>query len=146
MPTDRKRPRYSRNEKRFLEHLLQQGTSLAAARSVSWQLLNIIRLLQLTRLRDVWIERSKNAAQRWARQQRSNSYVHSYKHSASYFIYVAKKWLRFAGVLKQPATPRTRFADQIDEFVRWMTEERGLSALTVRSHRRKIYAVSQVVL
>ena len=37
----------------FLEHLLQQGTSLAAARSVSWQLLNIIRLLRLTRLRDV---------------------------------------------------------------------------------------------
>ena len=39
----------------FLEHLLQQGTSLAAARGVSWQLLNVIRLLRLTRLRDVRI-------------------------------------------------------------------------------------------
>ena len=84
----------------FLEHLLQQGTSLAAARCVSWQLLNIIRLLRLTRLRDVWIEEIEEAAKQWTRQQHSNPNVRSYKHSASYFIYVAKKWLRFAGVLK----------------------------------------------
>lgn len=122
----------------FLEHLLQQGTSPAAARGVSWQLLNVIRLLQLTELRDVWIDEIKEAAQRWERQQRINSFAHSYKHSASFFIYVAKKWLRFAGKLKQPAIPRMRFSDQIDDFVRWTTEERGLSALTVRSHRYKI--------
>ena len=122
----------------FLEHLLQQGTSLAAARGVSWQLLNVIRLLKLTELRDVWIDEIKETAQRWERQQRTNSFAHSYKHSVSFFVYVAKKWLRFAGVLKQPATPRMRFADKIDEFLRWATEERGLSALTVRSHRYKV--------
>jgi integrase/recombinase XerD len=122
----------------FLEHLLQQGTSLAAVRGVSWQLLNAIRLLKLTGLRDVWIDEIKEAAQRWERQQRTNPFAHSYEHSAAFFIYVAKKWLRFAGVLKQPAIPRMRFADQIDDFVRWATEERGLSALTARSYRHKI--------
>jgi integrase/recombinase XerD len=127
-----------KERKAFLEHLLQQGTSLAAARGVSWQLLNVIRLLQLTELRDVWIDEIKEAAQRWERQQRRNSFAHSYKHSASFFIYVAKKWLRFAGVLKQRAIPRMRFSDQIADFVRWAAEERGLSALTVRSHRHKI--------
>jgi site-specific recombinase XerD len=30
-----------------------------------------------------------------------------------------------------------RFAGEIDEFARWMTEERGMSALTERSHRSK---------
>jgi hypothetical protein len=109
----------------FLEHLLRQGTSPAAARGVSWQMLNVIRLLQLTELRDVGIDEIKEAAQRWERQQRSNSFAHSYKHSASFFIYVAKKWLRFAGVLKQPAIPRTRFADQIDEFVKWVRKKGG---------------------
>ncbi len=122
----------------FLEHLLQQGTSLAAARSVSWQLLNIIRLLRLTRLRDVSLSEIENAAQRWARQQRANPDVHSCRHSASYFVYVAKKWLRFASVLKEVAAPRLQFADEIDEFARWMTEEKGGAALTVRSHRSKI--------
>ena len=109
----------------FLEHLLQQGTSLAAARGVSWQLLNVIRLLKLTRLRDVWIEEIEEAAQQWTREQRSNPNVRSYKSSGAYFIYVAKKWLRFAGVLKTPAIPRIRFADEIDEFARWVTEEKG---------------------
>ena len=40
----------------FLEHLHQQGTSLAAMPSVSWQLLNVIRLLKLNRLRDVSLD------------------------------------------------------------------------------------------
>lgn len=121
----------------FLEHLLKQGTSLAAARGVSWQLLNVIRLLKLARLRDVWIDEIQEAAERWTRQQRSNPNIRSYKHSGSYFTYVAKKWLHFAGVLKRPAIPRMRFADEVDDFARWMTEERGMSALTVRSHRNK---------
>jgi site-specific recombinase XerD len=126
-----------REREAFVEHLLQQGTSLAAARGVSWQMLNVIRLLKLTQLRDVWIDEIEEAAQRWARQQRSNPLSRSYKHSASYFTYVAKKWLHFAGVLKRPAIPRPRFTDEIEEFARWMTEERGMSVLTVRSHRSK---------
>lgn len=121
----------------FLEHLLQQGTSLAAAHNVSWQLLNVIRLLRLTELRDVKIDEIENAAQRWARRQQSNPNVRSCKHSASFFVYVAKKWLRFAGVLKEPAAPRPRFANEADEFARWMTDERGNAALTVRSHQVK---------
>lgn len=121
----------------FLEHLLCQGTSLAAARIVAWQLLNVIRLLKLTQLRDVWIDEIEAAAKKWTRQQRSNPNIRSYKHTGSYFIYVAKKWLRFAGVLKLPATPRTRFADKIGDYARWMTEDAGLSMPTVRSRQRK---------
>jgi len=121
----------------FIKHLLEQGTSLAAVRSVAWQLLNVIRLLKLTQLRDVRIGEVEHAAQCWARQQRSNPLARSYSHSASYFSYVAKKWLRFAELLKNPTVPRPRFADEVDQFTRWMTDERGLSALTARSHRSK---------
>jgi site-specific recombinase XerD len=127
-----------REREAFLEHLLEQGTSLASARSVAWQLVNVIRLLRLTELRDVWLDEIENAARRWARQQHTNPFAHSYKTSAVYFVYVAKKWLRFAGVLRLPATPRMRFGNEFDEFAKWLTEERGLSALTVLSHRRKI--------
>jgi site-specific recombinase XerD len=126
-----------REREAFLEHLLQQGTSLAAARGVSWQLLNVIRLLRLTRLRNVGIDEIERAAHRWARRQRSDSGVQSCRHSASYFIYVAKKWLRFAGVLKEATVRRPRFADALDEFARWMTEEKGAAVLTVRSHESK---------
>ncbi|MBK7928957.1 MAG: site-specific integrase [Bryobacterales bacterium] len=100
-------------------------------------MLNVIRLLRLTGLRDVSIDEIENAARRWARHQRSNPNVRSSKHSASFFVYVAKKWLRFAGVLKEAATRRPQFADEVDEFTRWMTEEKGMAALTVRSHQVK---------
>ena len=126
-----------REREAFLEHLLQQGTSLAAARGVSWQLLNVIRLLRLTQLRGVRIDEIEEAAKRWTRHQRSNPNIRSYKHSGTYFTYVAKKWLQFAGVLEGPALPRMRFADEIADFARWMTEEMGLSTPTVRSRRQK---------
>lgn len=126
-----------REREAFLEHLLQQGTSLAAARGVSWQLLNVIRLLKLTQLRGVRIGEIEEAAKKWTRQQRSNPNIRSYKHSGSYFTYVAKKWLEFAGVLERPALPRMRFADEIADFARWMREEMGLSMPTVRSRRQK---------
>jgi integrase/recombinase XerD len=118
----------------FLKHLLEQGTSLAAARGVAWQLLNVIKLLKLTRLRYIRIDEINDAAQRWARQQRSNPLARSYKHSATYFNYVAKKWLRFADMLKKPAVAQLRFADQLHQFTRWMAEERGMSTLTIRSN------------
>jgi hypothetical protein len=80
-----------REREAFLEHLLRQGTSLSAARIVAWQLLNVIRILKLTQLRDVWIDEIETAAKVWTRQQRSNPNIRSYKHTGSYFIYVAKK-------------------------------------------------------
>jgi site-specific recombinase XerD len=126
-----------REREAFLEHLLQQGTSLAAVRGIAWQLLNVIRLLELTRLREVKIDEIEAAAERWKRQQRSNPNIRTCKYSASFFIYVAKKWLRFAGMVKEPEIPRPRYSDEVDEFARWMTEERGLTSLTVRSHRLK---------
>ena len=106
-----------REREAFLEHLLQPGHKPCGSAHVSsWQLLNVIRLLKLTQLRDVWIDEIEEAAKKWTRQQRSNPNIRSCKHTGSYFIYVAKKWLRFAGVLKLPATPRMRFADKIDEL------------------------------
>jgi site-specific recombinase XerD len=41
-------------------------------------------------------------------------------------------------VLKQPEIQRMWFANEIDDFAKWMTEERGMSALTMQSYRRKI--------
>jgi len=120
----------------FLEHLLRQGTSLAAARIVAWQLLNVIRLLKLTQLRDVWIGEIEAAAKNWTRQQCSNPNIRSCKHSGSFFTYVAKKWLHFAGVLKRPALPRMRFAGEIADFAKWMTEEMGRAMATVRSRQQ----------
>ncbi len=118
----------------FLRHLQKQGTSRKALRNLSGELLNVVRLLQLNEMRDVSLEEIRRAARSWARQQRTNPKAHSYANSARSFAYAAKKWLRFHGRLKLPTAPPMRFADQLSDFARYMTEEQGLSPYSVRSH------------
>jgi len=118
----------------FLRRLLQQGTSRAALRNLFGELIHVARLLRLQQLRDVSAEEIQRAARRWARQQRSNPKAHSHGNTASFFIYAAKTWLRFHGCLKVRRTPQMRFADQLGDFARYMTEEQGLSPQSVRSH------------
>jgi site-specific recombinase XerD len=118
----------------FLKHLRDQGTSHAALRSICWQMLNIIDQLHLKRMRAVSIEEIKEAAERWKTQQRSNPRARSYERTAVYFTYVAKKWLRFAGKLKQPKVARMRYADRVEDYALWMREEEGLSELSVEAY------------
>jgi integrase/recombinase XerD len=121
----------------FLKYLQERGTSRAALRNVSGQLLHVIDVLHLETLRDVSAGEVKEAARRWGERQRANARARTYVRTESYFEYVAKKWLRFAGRLKSPPTPRTWFTDHLEDFARWTAEEQGLSPLSVRSHRWK---------
>jgi integrase/recombinase XerD len=121
----------------FLSHLQQQGTSRKALRNLSGELLQVVRLLKLTKMRDVPLEEIRRSARCWAREQRANPKAQSYGNSASFFVYAAKKWLRFHGRLKLPSAPPIRFSDQLRDFARYMTEEQGLSPYSVRSHCAK---------
>jgi hypothetical protein len=69
----------------FLRRLQQQGTSRAALRNLSGELIHVVRLLRLRKLRDVSPDEIHRAAERFARQQRSNPKAHSYVRAASYF-------------------------------------------------------------
>jgi hypothetical protein len=84
-------------------------------------MLPVMRLLKLTEMRDVSLEEIQRAALCWAREQRTNPKAQSYGNSASFFVYAAKKWLRFHGRLKLPIAPPMRFADQLNYFARYMT-------------------------
>jgi hypothetical protein len=114
----------------FLRQLQQQGTGRVALWNLSGELIHVVRLLQMEKLREVSQEEIHRAAQRWARQQRSNPNAHSYGNSASFFIYAAKKWLCFHGRLKPSSAPRTRFADQLGDFALYMNRRtRAVSAV-----------------
>jgi site-specific recombinase XerD len=126
-----------REREAFLDHLQRQGTSPKALKNLAGQLLHIIRFLKLEKMRDVSLEEIQRASVCWVRRQRSNPRAGSYGHTASSFKYAAKKWLRFTGRLKLPNPPRMRFADQLNDFVQYMKDERGLSPLSVLSHRKK---------
>ena len=121
----------------FLRRLQQQGTSHAALRNLSGELIHVVRLLRLRELRDVSPEEIHRVAKRFARQQLSNPKAHSYVRAAYYFAYVAKKWLRFFGRLKPPSVRRARFADQLEDFAQYMASEQGLSPHSIQSNSWK---------
>jgi len=121
----------------FLSHLQQQGTSRGALLSLSNELLHVIRLLRLDKVRDVSLAEIRRAADRFVREEQSNPRARSYRHTGSFFIYAAKKWLRFHGRLRLPSPPQVPFAEQLDQFARYMREEQGLSPYSVNSHCSK---------
>lgn len=49
----------------FLNHLQQRGTSRKALRNLSAELLQVVRLLKLTEMRDVSLEEIQRAARCW---------------------------------------------------------------------------------
>src|ERR1700682_6394429 len=126
-----------KEREQFLAHCQQQGTSHKALYNVAPELIAVIRFLGMEELREVSLEEIKLAAEAWAAEQRSNPRARSYAKSASYFIFVAKKWRRFHGKLKMPSPPRARFANELDDFVAYMASEQGLSPISIRSHRWK---------
>jgi integrase/recombinase XerD len=123
-----------KEREQFLLHLQRQGTSRKSLVNIAGELLHIVRTLRMGELRDINLEEISEAATRWAREQRSNPRAKTYAASESYFIQVAKKWLRYHGRLKTPAPSHHPFADQLDDFIQYMTEEQGLSPASVKSH------------
>src|SRR5215472_14566566 len=126
-----------KEREQFLTHCQQQGTSRKALRNMAAELMVVIRLLRMQKLREVGLEEIKQAARVWAEEQRSNPRIRSYRKSAGYFVFVAKKWLDFHGNLKIPSLPPARFADQLEDFSEYLDKEQGLSPLSIQSHRRK---------
>jgi len=86
-----------KEREQFLAHCRQQGTSHKALHNMAPELIAVIRFLRIEELRDVSLEEIRLAAEAWAAEQRSNPRARSYAKSASYFIFVANRWLRFHG-------------------------------------------------
>jgi hypothetical protein len=121
----------------FLSHLQRQGTSRGALLSMSNELLHVIRILCLNKMRNVSLEEIRRAADRFVLEEQSNPRARSYRCTRTFFIYAAKKWLRFHGCLKMPVPPPVPFAENLDQFARYMREEQGLSPYSVDSHCSK---------
>jgi integrase/recombinase XerD len=118
----------------FLTHRQLQGTSCHSLRHLSSALLNVVRGLHLDELRDIDMDEIRKAAHEWAALQRSESMVSNNVNCVGYFTFSAKRWLLYLGRLKVPIIPRGRFADQVEDFAKYMTDERGLAKQSVRIH------------
>lgn len=118
----------------FLRHLLRQGSSLPAVRTVAVHLLHVVRVMRLKTMREIRLTEVQEAAKRWAYYRGPHRMRLAGRYSTTFFVYVAKKWLRFHGKLKMPALPIHPFAFQLAVF-RFLSEywPAGIAVLHMRA-------------
>ncbi len=124
-----------REREQFLSHLLRQGTSHLRVRSIAAYLIHIVRLLELTSLRNVELEEIKTAGDCWARDQgrRRRAGI-----SAAFcFTNVARRWFRFHGRLTLPQATANPLSEFVNDFIEWMRSKQGLSPATVKAYSHK---------
>jgi len=123
-----------REREQFLSHLLRQGTSHRRVRSIAAYLIHIVRLLELTSLRDVGNEEIGKAAECWVSYQGPHRTRKAGKTSASSFSGVARKWLRFHGRLTGKRVSENPWAENVRDFTECMRSPQGLAPDTIRSY------------
>jgi integrase/recombinase XerD len=129
----------AKEREQFLAHMLAQGTSVRRMRSIATMLLHIIRIMKLSEARSVEAIEVEAAAIRWCADvdfRTKNGHAKTSKN----FTYIATKWLRFSKMLIKQSTriePDDSYAEQ---FVTFITTERGMSFFAIRAHRLRVRA------
>jgi site-specific recombinase XerD len=126
---------YAVERQRFLEHCGEQGFGKRALERFAGVLLTAATDLQAHGGLDVDHGSIQAAASRIEMVRTGAGFDRGARRYRRAFVCVTTRWLRFVGRLQSPV-PRPRpYAALVDDFARWMTEERGLSPRSVKSRR-----------
>jgi integrase/recombinase XerD len=120
-----------REREAFLLHLQRQGTSPPTVAKYAPILIQIIRSLGLTKLRDVGLNEVLQARDRRRYQRALPAFSSKGQHRGDQFAWLATKWLSFHGRLKLPPRPREPWASKLNAYAEFM-RYRGLTPLTIR--------------
>jgi site-specific recombinase XerD len=116
----------------YLSHLMEAGHSSSRLYSVAHLLMAIAQHLPLNRTEIARAE-IEASAEAWARTtHRSALCRHTGKRE---FVFHATKWLQLLGRLQEPRKQQP-FALEMDAFLRYGQQERGLAPSTLARHRR----------
>jgi integrase/recombinase XerD len=126
-----------RERDQFLEHLVRQGAGHNELRSTMGYLVHIVRVMNLTTLRDVELDEINQAGAVWAAYEGPYRKRLSTRGAPESFIRIAKSWLHFHGKLASP--PPHIFHELITEFVEAMRSTRGLAPATIESYRDRAF-------
>ena len=127
-----------RERNQYLTHLLDQGTSARHVRVVAGRLLYIIRLLELTTMRDVNRGELGRATDRWVAHIEAHP-TRSLGASTAYtFRNTAEKWLRFHGRLIAAEGPVLPFAEIFKNFMDYISVTCQMSPDSIHNHKTKV--------
>jgi integrase len=116
----------------FLAHLQRRGTGRTTLRMYASALNQIVRFLELKRLRRVRVSEIESAARRWASYAGEHRCQPAGPWSEPRFVWIAKRWLKFHGklVLRSRKLP---FGNELNEYAAFMRSEGRLAPVTVQT-------------
>jgi integrase/recombinase XerD len=121
---------------RYLTHCLSQGLARGTLLRIARELLVVAERLDVSGGNEITRREVEEAARNWVRHQRRRGRTGGGEWSRRLFMQVATDWLRFLELLVvSPDGPRNVHAGQIDDFIAYLKDERGLSPRTI-FHRR----------
>jgi integrase/recombinase XerD len=103
-------------------------------RTTACYLLQIVRLLQLRRLRDVTPQEIEGVAASWIKRRHVYHNCRGGIHAQRHFAWTARRWFRFVDKLKVRRAPQP-FGRYLRAYVRAMRVEKGLSEATIKGRR-----------
>jgi integrase/recombinase XerD len=117
---------------RFLRHSSDQGLARATLMRIARELLVVAKRLHVGEGK-VSVQEIEAAADRWACYQRRRKRARATHWPRQLFIASATSWLLFLDCLRLPKSKISPFTIQVEQFVAFMRNERGLSAATIRN-------------
>jgi site-specific recombinase XerD len=122
---------------RYLVHRATvDGVAHATLLRIARELLIVARWIDLTHDRPVTPLDILSAAQRWAAHQLAQGRAEDERWSRRLFVQTATAWLRFLGRLVElPRSEPDRFSADVEDFVTYLRDERGLAPATVQARR-----------
>jgi site-specific recombinase XerD len=122
----------------YIKHLAEQCAARETLLRTARELLVIAERLNLSEGRRVGQAEIDAAAQSWAHLQRARNRACGDKWSRRLFCDVAVAWLSFLGQLEPaPSEPKVH-CEEVDDFIAYQRDERGLSASTLAAQRWQV--------
>ena len=126
----------SAERERYLAHCAGQGLARETLLRIARELFVIAERIDVTVGHQVARQEIEVAAGKWVRHQRRQRRAGRGGGSRQLFIQVATDWLRFLELLAaSPDGKPNIHSEQVDDFIAYLRDERGLSPRTI-SHRR----------
>lgn len=124
---------HAESRARYLVHCSELGYPRATLKKFAWVLEVISQSLNFGRLDQVTHQEIEFAVDHRVRISRTGSNEGS-RSSRRLFIHIATAWLRFTGNLEEPHALQKPFAHYIDDYARFMSDQRGLSPITIKNY------------
>jgi hypothetical protein len=119
---------------RYLRHLKEAGATRSTLLKCVNDLLNVVRLLDLTAGERVSVLRIEAAAAIWSRPKGRRCDRTASPKARRRFVNCAARWLSFLGWLDEPEKTRHPHSAQVDAYEAWLRSTRGLSEATVQDY------------